>query len=158
MRREQASYRPTHYGMRAQNHGALLASPARKVNTLFGFRIYAPKLLFSAHASQNDRPRFVQSLSEAIRRLPEKEAREMSKLEATPELPDNTPIREVRFPTRIENALFAAGLKTVGEVREMSDASLLALPDFGKTSVAQLRDLLGLPSTDGVRPRGKKPV
>jgi hypothetical protein len=32
MRREQASYRPTHYGMRAQDHGALLASLARKVN------------------------------------------------------------------------------------------------------------------------------
>ena len=81
----------------------------------------------------------------------------MSKLEATPELPDNTPIREIRFPTRIENALFAAGLKTVGEVREMSDAALLALPDFGKTSVAQLRVMLGLPSTDGIRPRGLKP-
>ena len=41
----------------------------------------------------------------------------MSELEPTPELPDNMPIREVRFPTRIRNALFAAGLKTVGEVR-----------------------------------------
>ena len=81
----------------------------------------------------------------------------MSELEATPELPDNTPIREVRFPTHIKNALFAAGLKTVGEVRKMSDDALLALPDFGKASVAHLRDTLGLPSTDGVRPRGKKP-
>ena len=81
----------------------------------------------------------------------------MSELEATPELPDDTPIREVHFPTLISNALFAAGLKTVGEVREMSDEAFLALPDFGKTSVAQLRDTLGLPSTDGVRPLGKKP-
>jgi hypothetical protein len=32
MRWEQASYRPTHYGMRAQDHGTLLATPARKVN------------------------------------------------------------------------------------------------------------------------------
>jgi hypothetical protein len=53
--------------------------------------------------------------------------------------------------------LFAAGLKTVGEVRETSDKALLALPDFGKTSVAQLRDTLGLPSCDGVRPSGKRP-
>ena len=45
----------------------------------------------------------------------------MSELEPTPELPDDTPIREVQFPTRVKNALFAAGLKTVGEVREMSD-------------------------------------
>jgi DNA-directed RNA polymerase alpha subunit len=77
----------------------------------------------------------------------------MSELEATPELPDNTPIREVRFPTPIKEALFAAGIKTVGEVREISDKDLLALPNFGKTSVAQLRDTLGLPSTDGVRPQ-----
>jgi DNA-directed RNA polymerase alpha subunit len=77
-------------------------------------------------------------------------------LRPTPELPDNTPTREVRFPARIKDALFAAGLKTVGEVREMSDEALLALPDFGKASVAHLRETLGLPSTAGVRPP-KKP-
>ena len=82
----------------------------------------------------------------------------MSELEPTPELPDDTSIREVRFPTRIKDALFAAGLKTVGEVREMSDEALLGLPDFGKASVAELREKLGLPSTDGVRPLGKKPT
>jgi DNA-directed RNA polymerase alpha subunit len=81
----------------------------------------------------------------------------MSELEPTPELPDDTPIREVRFSTRTKNALFAAGLKTVGEVREMSDATLLSLPDFGKISVAQLRETLGLPSNDGARSSGKKP-
>jgi DNA-directed RNA polymerase alpha subunit len=79
----------------------------------------------------------------------------MSELEPTPELPDDTSIREVRFPERIKNALFAAGLKTVGEVREMPDEGLLNLPDFGKVSVAHLRETLGLPSTEGVRPSGK---
>ena len=80
----------------------------------------------------------------------------MSELEPTPELPDNTPIRDVRFPDRIKEALFAAGLKTVGEVREMSDAALLALPDIGQGSLAHIRETLGLPSTAGVRPTGKK--
>lgn len=80
----------------------------------------------------------------------------MSKLEPTPELPDNTPIREVRFPPRITDALFAAGIKTVGEVRDMADRALLGLPDFEKASVAHLRGTLGLPSTAGVRPP-KKP-
>jgi len=80
----------------------------------------------------------------------------MSELEPTPELPDSTPIREVRFPTHIREALFAAGLKTVGEVREISDKALLDLPDFGKTSVARLREMLGLPSCDGVRPPSKR--
>lgn len=78
----------------------------------------------------------------------------MSELEPTPELPDDTPIREVHFPTRIKDALFASGLKTVGEVREMSDQALLALPDFGKASVDHLRETLGLPSSAGVRPTG----
>jgi DNA-directed RNA polymerase alpha subunit len=76
----------------------------------------------------------------------------MSELEATPELPDDTPIREVQFPERIKDALVAAGIKTVGEVRELSDRALLDLPDFGKTSLAHLRETLGLPSTTGVRP------
>ena len=76
----------------------------------------------------------------------------MSELEPTPELPDNTPIRDLRFPERIKAALFAAGIKTVGEVREMSDRALIDLPDFGKSSLAHLRETLGLPSTAGVRP------
>jgi hypothetical protein len=80
----------------------------------------------------------------------------MSEPEPTPELPDSTPIREVRFPTPIRDALFAAALKTVGEVREMADDALLALTDFAKSSVAQLRDTLGLPSCDGVTPSGKR--
>jgi len=72
----------------------------------------------------------------------------MSELEPTPQLPDNMAIREVRFPTRIKDALFAAGLKTVAEVREISDEALLRLPDFAKASVCSpsgpLRQIEGL--------------
>jgi hypothetical protein len=35
-------------------------------------------------------------------------------LDPTPELPDDTPVNRVQFPTRIHQALAAAGLKTVG--------------------------------------------
>jgi DNA-directed RNA polymerase alpha subunit len=76
----------------------------------------------------------------------------------TPELPDDTPIERVIFPTRIQNALRAVDLKTVGEVRETSDETLISLPDFGRGSLSDLRETLGLPSTDGVRPLGKKPA
>jgi DNA-directed RNA polymerase alpha subunit len=69
-----------------------------------------------------------------------------------PELADDTPIKNVRFSTRIRNALNAAGLKSVGEIREASDATLLSLQNCGESSVAHLRETLGLPSTDGVRP------
>ena len=77
-------------------------------------------------------------------------------LDPTPELPDDTLISLVEFPTRILNVLAAAGLKTVGEVREASDEMLVSLPNLGARSVAHLRETLGLPSTAGVRPPGKK--
>ena len=38
--------------------------------------------------------------------------------------------------------------------REASDATLLGLQDLGPGSVTSLRETLGLPSTDGVRPVG----
>jgi DNA-directed RNA polymerase alpha subunit len=72
-----------------------------------------------------------------------------------PELPDDTPIEDVRFSTRIRNALNAAGFATIGQVREAPDGMLLSLPDIGSTSVAHLRETLGLPSEDDVRPKAK---
>src|SRR6266481_3850806 len=75
-----------------------------------------------------------------------------------PELPDDTLIEQVRFSRRIRNALNAAGLKTIGEVRETCDDNLLSLQDLGPSSISYLREILGLPSTDGVRPLGKKPT
>jgi DNA-directed RNA polymerase alpha subunit len=41
-------------------------------------------------------------------------------------LPDETPIDNVRFSTRIANALKVAGVNTVGEIRQASDATLLS--------------------------------
>ena len=69
------------------------------------------------------------------------------------ELPDDTLILNVRFSTRIRKALNAEGMKTIGEIREASDAKLLSLPNFGKESVAYLRQALGLPSAAGLRPK-----
>jgi len=81
---------------------------------------------------------------------------EPNMLDPTPELPDDTPIDKVEFPPRIQNVLTAAGLKTVGEVRETSDEILRSFQDLGKASIAHLRETFGLPSTDGVRPLQKK--
>jgi DNA-directed RNA polymerase alpha subunit len=63
----------------------------------------------------------------------------------TPELPDDTPIESVQFSTRIHNALRAADLKTVGDVRETSDETLISLRKFGRGSLSILRMKLGLP-------------
>ena len=87
-----------------------------------------------------------------------REAVEVPKLYPAPELPDDTPIDKVRFSARIRNAISAAGWKTVGEIREASDATLLSLQDLGKGSVTYLRQTLDLPSADGVRPHIKKPI
>jgi Bacterial RNA polymerase, alpha chain C terminal domain len=84
-----------------------------------------------------------------------REAAESAKVAPTPELPDDTPIQNVQFSARIQNALRAADLKTVGEVREASDETLISLPDFGSGSLSNLRMKLGLPSTMGVRPTSK---
>jgi DNA-directed RNA polymerase alpha subunit len=74
-------------------------------------------------------------------------------IDPTPELPDDTPIEDVRFPTRIRNVLSAAGLKTVGEVRETADKTFLTFQGFGPDWVAHLRKTLGFSSSDGVSPR-----
>jgi DNA-directed RNA polymerase alpha subunit len=67
-------------------------------------------------------------------------------IDPMPELPDDTPIDCVRFPTRIRNVLAGSGLKTVGEVRETTDETLLTYQDMGPGSIKHLRDSLGLPS------------
>ena len=85
-----------------------------------------------------------------------REAAQGPTLYPLPELPDDTPVEKVQFSTRIRNAISATGWKTVGEIREASDETLLSLQDLGKGSVAHLRETLGLPSTDGVRPGGNR--
>jgi DNA-directed RNA polymerase alpha subunit len=85
-----------------------------------------------------------------------REAVTESMLYPAPEVPDNTPLDNVRFSTRIRNALTEAGWKTVGEVREASDETLLSLPDLGKGSVAHLRETLGLKSERLPREAGPK--
>jgi DNA-directed RNA polymerase alpha subunit len=87
-----------------------------------------------------------------------REAAEGPMIVPTPELPDDTRIERVLFSTRILNALRIADLKTVGEVREMSDETLISLPDFGRGSLFDLRSKLGMPSTNGVRPTSQKPA
>ena len=60
------------------------------------------------------------------------------------ELPDDTPLENIRFFTRIRSALAVGGFKTAGEIREASDATLLSLQDLGKGSLRHLRESLGL--------------
>jgi DNA-directed RNA polymerase alpha subunit len=77
-------------------------------------------------------------------------------LHPAPGLPDETPIDNVRFSTRIINALNAAGVKTVGEIRQASDATLLSFQHIGAGSIAHLRETLGQTPGHGPKPKGSK--
>jgi len=68
--------------------------------------------------------------------------RRVSMLDLSAELPDDTPMTAVRLPTRISNALINAGVRTLGEVRESTDATLRSFQDLGGGSVRWLRERL----------------
>lgn len=77
-------------------------------------------------------------------------------LAPAPELPDATLLERVILSSRTQNALREGGFKTVGEVREATDETLLSLQDLGKGSVSELRAKLGLASAEGVQPPNGK--
>jgi hypothetical protein len=52
-------------------------------------------------------------------------------LNPTAELPDDTPIDQVGFSPRVRDVLVAAGQKTVDEVRETADETLMSSQDLG---------------------------
>jgi DNA-directed RNA polymerase alpha subunit len=68
-----------------------------------------------------------------------------------PEIPDDTPVENVRFATRIRNALNAAGMKTIGEIRAMPDDKLRRMRGIGTGSLAHLRKTIG----GGLKAKGK---
>src|SRR5579871_4122140 len=57
-------------------------------------------------------------------------------------LPSDTRLEDVDLPTRVQKALALNGIRTVGDLRELSEATLLTFQDFGHRSVAYVRDLL----------------
>ena len=86
-----------------------------------------------AIADHEEGPRALHSNLERLRG--ERLAREAAAgpmLYPAPELPDNTLIDDVRLSTRIRNAVKAAGWRTVGEIREASDATLWACRTSGE--------------------------
>ena len=62
-------------------------------------------------------------------------------LHPTPELPDDTPVEQVRFTWAMRRELIAAGLTTIGAVREASDESRQGLKITAGLA-AYIRELL----------------
>ena len=72
-------------------------------------------------------------------------------LDPTPNLPDDTLIEIVRFSPIIRKSLYTAGLKTIGEIRAMSDDKLRTMRGIGTGSLAYLRKTIGT----GLKAKGK---
>ena len=64
-------------------------------------------------------------------------------VDPTPELPNDTLIIVVRFPTILRNALMSAGFKTIGDIRTTPNGELGKTTRIGKESLAYLRRTLG---------------
>jgi DNA-directed RNA polymerase alpha subunit len=64
-------------------------------------------------------------------------------IEPSPDLPDETLLQDLNLPTRIQNALAAGGLRTVGEVRKTSSSDLRTFQGVGQNSITAIRKLLG---------------
>jgi hypothetical protein len=60
----------------------------------------------------------------------------------SPELPRDTPVEQVRFTWEMRRALTAAGLTTVGAVRDAADETLLGLK-MTRGLAAYIRETLG---------------
>jgi DNA-directed RNA polymerase alpha subunit len=133
-------------------------------STDFGLTITERKILRETEAREamSDRDDAEKAFHDNRERL--RTARLAREAEAGPVLypalgiPGETPIDKVHFSMRITNALNAAGVKTVGEIRQASDATLLSFQDLGSTSVAHLRETLGTAPSRMLKPKGKKPV
>jgi DNA-directed RNA polymerase alpha subunit len=67
----------------------------------------------------------------------------LAMIDPSPELPDDMSIANVELPPKVQQALIAAGLRTVGDVREAPDTKILEIQDLGENSLAHLRKTWG---------------
>src|SRR3954447_619407 len=68
-------------------------------------------------------------------------------------LPDDTPVDELELRSAVRNALRRGGVPMLGELRTMSDRELLALRNFGRAALADVRFLV--PAPKGGRHEGR---
>lgn len=55
---------------------------------------------------------------------------------------DAIPLHQLDAPTRAWNSLRLEGVKTVGEVRKLTDNELLRFPNFGRVSLKAIRNAI----------------
>jgi hypothetical protein len=57
--------------------------------------------------------------------------------------PSTIPLSRLELSVRTTNCLYNAGLRTIGDVMAKSEQELMALPNFGRRSLKEVRELLG---------------
>lgn len=63
-------------------------------------------------------------------------------------LEDNTPIGELGLKVRTVNALYGSGAQTYGELKTMKEHELLRLPNFGRSSLADVMSVVKISQED----------
>jgi DNA-directed RNA polymerase alpha subunit len=58
--------------------------------------------------------------------------KKLAMIDPSPELPDDMSIANVELPSKVKQALTAAGLRTVGDVREAPDTKILRIQNLGR--------------------------
>jgi hypothetical protein len=75
----------------------------------------------------------------------------MALVDPVPETPDDVRVAQLDVPGKLRAGLVSAGFETVGQVREAPNERLLQIEGVNEGTVERLRQILGLPSTEGVR-------
>ncbi len=76
-------------------------------------------------------------------KIEEKESPKPADTESKSELGENDEaVEDLKLSTRTTNALYSAGLKTLGEIIARSEQDLLGLPGFGETALKEVKKLL----------------
>ena len=57
--------------------------------------------------------------------------------------PSTIPLSRLELSVRTTNCLYNAGLRTIGDVMAKSEQELMALSNFGRRSLKEVRELLG---------------
>ena len=56
---------------------------------------------------------------------------------------ENFPIEELELGVRSYNCLKRVGIETIGDLTSKSEAELVAIPNFGRKSIEEVRSALG---------------
>jgi hypothetical protein len=58
--------------------------------------------------------------------------------------PSTIPLSRLELSVRTTNCLYNAGLHTIGDIMAKSDSELIAIPNFGRRCLREVKEILGV--------------